>query len=263
MTTYKRRKEENVKDKLKNYFALLVLVVAVWELAILVFKLPSYIVPTPYSVFLKMTSSYIKILAIGTLITVAEIVVGFLMGMAVGGCLSLFIVFSKTGDIIRPLAISIKSVPKIALVPIILFALGQGFFPKCIIVAILCFFPILVSVTSGLMDIDKDVVDYCKTIKVGEIEMLRKVSFHFALPVIFPGLRSAFMYSVMGALLSEFFFASNGLGHLIWTGGSYYDMEVIYAGAIILSVVSIFFYEMLMIPEKKLVHWKKADEVYI
>jgi NitT/TauT family transport system permease protein len=252
-----------MKKKIGSYLVLLFLVVAVWQAAIWIFALPSYIVATPYSVFAKMAGSYAKVLAVNTLITMAEILGGFLMGIAVGGCLSLFIIFSKFGEIIRPLVISLKSLPKFVFVPLILFFLGQGFIPICIIVTLVCFFPIVVSFTNGLLDVDEEVINYCKTLKMNEMEILWKVRSFFALPVIFSGLKSAFMYSINGALIAEFFLSDQGLGHIIWTGGSYLDMKIVYAGAIWLCIISISSYEGIIALEKKVVHWKKENEVYI
>jgi NitT/TauT family transport system permease protein len=184
--------------------------------------------------------------------------------VAVGGCLSLFIIITKTGEIVRPLIISIKAVPKLVFIPIILFALGQGFFPRCVIVALVCFFPIIVSFTNGLLDIDGNVIDWCKTQNMSEMEILRKMRFRFALPVIFSGLKSAFMFSVNGALLSEFFLSDRGLGHIIWVGDSYFDSSAVYSGAITLSIISIVLYEGIIFLERRLGSWNtNGNEIYI
>lgn len=233
-------------------------------MTVLIFKLPEYIIAAPHAVFLKMMSSYIKVLAYNALITTTEIILGFLMATIAGIFISIIIVYSKIGRIILAWVFVAKVMPKIIFIPTILLSLGQGIFAKCIVVSLVCFFPIVVSLVKGLLDTNNDILDLCETYKMKKSEIFWKVKLPNALPAFFIGLKIAFLFSISGALVAEFYLAESGLGYIIWLGGSYYEMDTVYSGIVILIGISLFFYGSIIFLERKVVFWKEnVKEIYI
>lgn len=245
-----------MKKMFINALISLLFLLSIWEALVLVLRLPKYIMASPYDVFLKLTSDYAIVLIEHSFITISEILLGYFIGIAMGLGLSLIIIHTKIGNQIRDAIVIIKVIPKIVFVSVILFSFGMGIFPKAIIVALMCFFPIVVDFTYGLSDIENHVLDLCKTYRMKKSEILFKVRLPHALPHIFSGLKIALTLSVTGALAAEWYMAEKGLGHIVWLGGSYYSMDICYASITILCGISLVFYLGVCYLEKKIVFWK-------
>ena len=109
----------------------LVAMVVVWELAVALFRVPEYILPTPRGIAASMVKEW-RYLALHTWITVQEVLLGFAMAVAVGIPIAMAIVYSPVVErAIYPLLVGSQSVPKIAIAPLLIFWAGLGLFPRC------------------------------------------------------------------------------------------------------------------------------------
>src|SRR5712691_9466256 len=116
---------------------------------------------------------------------------------------------------IYPLLIGSQAVPIVVIAPILAIIFGYSMLPKLIVVAITCFFPIVVSLVDGLSSVDPDLIKVMRTLDGGRLATLWRVEAPGALPSFFSGLRIAAVYAPIGAVFGEFAGSQNGLGYVL------------------------------------------------
>ena len=189
--------------------------VVVWEVCVRTMSIPDWQLPPPSSIILELVVS-IDLLWEHTIVTVLEIAIGFAISLVVGLVLSAGIAYSSLLQrSIYPIVISSQTVPIIAIAPLLLIWVGYGLAPKVIIVAIICFYPIVVNTVDGLKAIDPDMVNMMRALGATKLEVFRKLQIPTALPFIFSGIKISISVSVIAAVIGEWVGASEGLGYLI------------------------------------------------
>ena len=193
-------------------------------------------------------------------ITVAEILLGFVIGSGVG--LALGIVVSqmpKLEALLDPYVAALQSLPKVAVAPIIVVWLGFGIGSKVMIICLLTFFPVLVTSIAGFKAVDPDRIDLLRSLSATRWQIFRKAKFPSALPYIFAGLNMAAAFSVVGAVVGEFVGAQSGLGVLILQMEAQADTGGSFAVCVVLSVIGIALTGLLRRIQRRVLHWMPAD----
>lgn len=163
-----------------------------------------------------------------------SIPIGLLLGMA----MFRFHVMEKA---IFPYLVALQSIPILAIIPLLQSALGFGFLPKVLIVALFTFFSIPTTLLLGLKSVDRGIIDLFRLQKAGWVTMLLKAGFPSAAPTLFAGLRISAGLAVIGAIVSELFFLSGpgGLGQMLINAKIDFKYEQMYAALLVSSVLSI------------------------
>ena len=145
---------------------------------------------------------------------------------------------------IFPYLVALQSIPVLAIIPLIQSALGFGFLPKVLIVALFTFFSIPTTLLLGLKSLDQAVVDLFRMQNASWWTILRKAGFPSAAPALFAGLRISAGLAVIGAIVSELFFlaGAGGLGQMLITAKIEFKYEEMYAALIVSSALSISVY---------------------
>lgn len=237
-----------------------------WEAGVRVFKVPRYLVPPVSDIAVALWRG----LATAPMakdgfwfhggVTVAEILLGFLIGSGVG--LAIGIVVSQMPRLellLEPYVAALQSVPKVAVAPIIVVWLGFGIGSKVLIICLLTFFPVLVTSIAGFKAVDTDRIDLLRSLSATPWQIFRKAKFPSALPYIFAGLNMAAAFSVVGAVVGEFVGAQNGLGVLILQMESQNDTGGSFAVCVVLSVIGIVLTGLLRRVQRRVLHWMPAD----
>jgi len=245
---------------------LLVTLLGSWEAAVRFFKVPQHLVPPVSDIAVALWRG----LATGPLakdgfwyhggVTVAEILLGFLIGSGVG--LAIGIVVSqmpRVEALIEPYVAALQSVPKVAVAPIIVVWLGFGIGSKVMIICLLTFFPVLVTSIAGFKAVDPDRIDLLRSLSATPWQIFRKAKFPSALPYIFAGLNMAAAFSVVGAVVGEFVGAQAGLGVLILQMEAQADTGGSFAVCVVLSVIGIVLTGLLRRIQRHVLHWMPAD----
>ncbi|MBB3181737.1 NitT/TauT family transport system permease protein [Variovorax sp. Sphag1AA] len=245
---------------------LLVTLLGSWEAAVRFFKVPQHLVPPVSDIAVALWRG----LATGPLakdgfwyhggVTVAEILLGFLIGSGVG--LAIGIVVSqmpKVEALLEPYVAALQSVPKVAVAPIIVVWLGFGIGSKVMIICLLTFFPVLVTSIAGFKAVDPDRIDLLRSLSATPWQIFRKAKFPSALPYIFAGLNMAAAFSVVGAVVGEFVGAQAGLGVLILQMEAQADTGGSFAVCVVLSVIGIVLTGLLRRIQRRVLHWMPAD----
>ncbi|MCT2536749.1 ABC transporter permease [Aquibacillus koreensis] len=230
---------------------LFILVLAAWELTVKLRDIPELILPKPTviveNLYRNIMSGYLLDHAKVTLI---EILGGFFIGAVLGIGLG-FLVSRSTflKEVLHPYIIASQAMPKLALAPLLTLWFGYGLMPKIVITALISFFPLFESTVAGLSYVDKDKLALFRSLRATRYQILMKLRLPIALPYLMSGLRVAIVLSVVGAAVSEFIGANQGLGAVITTAMGMMDTPLMFSAFILLTLIGILFYQMIAIIE--------------
>lgn len=222
--------------------AILVVILAVWQWGYDACKatLPKSLVPgilDPYfiskptaiwSSFLKLgcfadkagTSACLSAndnnLWIATLVTLKNTWWGFLWGTLAGIAAGLILGRSEfLAKIFEPYVVALNSIPRIALVPLIILMFGLGDLSKIVTAAIVVFFVLFFNTFEGTRSVDRDQIAAARLLGASEMTVLRTVVVPSALAWVFASLTPAVSFALIGVIVGEFIGAERGLGKLI------------------------------------------------
>lgn len=236
--------------------ALLVALVGIWELIVRAAHVPDYLFPTPSAVASSLADDS-GLLGQATLVTLREIVLGYLFAVAVALLIAILLHFSAAlRRALLPILVLSQTVPTVLLAPILAILLGYGIEPKLVVVAVVCFFPIVVNAVDGLRSADPELVRMMRTLHGGRLAIFRRVELPGALPAIFSGARIAATYAAVGAVFGEWAGSSAGLGFVILQAQPALETARIFAAVLILSALALCLYALVTLAERLLVPWQ-------
>ena len=198
------------------------------------------------------------LLASATLVTLREVVLGYLLAVALALALAVLLHFS---DALRrallPILVLSQTVPTVLLAPVLAILLGYGITPKLVVVAIVCFFPIVVNAVDGLRSTDADLVRMMRTLHGSRLAIFRRVEVPGALPAVFSGARIAATYAAVGAVFGEWAGSSAGLGFVMLQAQPALLTARIFAAVLILCALALGLYAIVSLAERLLVPWQR------
>jgi putative hydroxymethylpyrimidine transport system permease protein len=232
-------------------------VVGLWELVVRAAQVPDYLFPAPSAVAAALAADR-GLLADATLVTVREVVLGYLLALAVALAVAVVLHFSAVvRRALLPILVVSQTVPTVLLAPILAVLLGYGLEPKLVVVAIVCFFPIVVNAVDGLRSSDSELVRMMRTLHGGRLAVFRRVEAPGALPAVFSGARIAATYAAVGAVFGEWAGSTNGLGFVMLQAEPALQTARIFAAVLILSAIALALYALVSLAERLLVPWSR------
>src|SRR5438093_3055126 len=214
--------------------ALLVVAVCVWELVVRAAEVPDYLFPAPSGVASALGDNA-GLLGHATLVTLREIVLGYLLAVAVAVAIAIILHFSGAlRRALLPILVLSQTVPTVLLAPILAILLGYGIQPKLVVVAVVCFFPIVVNAADGMRSADPELVRMMRTLHGSRLAIFRRVELPGALPAIFSGARVAATYAAVGAVFGEWAGSSGGLGFVILQAQPTHETARIFVALLVL-----------------------------
>ena len=235
-------------------FVLFILVL--WQLILTWGHVPQYLLATPTEVLTHLKEDWSLILAPATWVTLKEVVIGFVVAAILGiGLAVLLHLFGPVRRAIYPLLISSQTIPIVVIAPILVILLGYGILPKLVIVALICFFPIVVNGLDGLRSVDDDFIRMMRTLDASRWAIFRRVEFPSALPAIFSGLKIAATFAAIGAVFAEYAGASGGLGLVIQSATPNLQTARIFAAILLLTIMAFLLFGAVSLLERLLVPW--------
>ncbi|MFA7502832.1 MAG: ABC transporter permease [Anaerovoracaceae bacterium] len=253
-----------MKTIMRYRYAVMITVIALllWELLVFLLKPAKWILPAPSQIFRVLIEQRELILA-SAWVTVYEAMLGFAIAIIVSVFLAILIdryLALKQG--LFPILVASQTVPIFAIAPLLFIWFGFGILPKIIIVAIICFFPIVTNLVDGLSSTDRSLIRLLQSMDATEWQIFTKVKFPASLPYFFSGLRVAATYSVMGAIIGEWLVANKGLGLYIKNTFNSFQTDQVFAGIIVIVAISVFIYGTILLLERLLIPWNKQEEEY-
>lgn len=230
-----------------------------WEQAVHLFGIPEYLLPAP-SVIWADAATQVSMIFVNTQATLITIICGFLLSIVVSLPLAVMITSSQLmANTIYPLLVLTHSVPKIALAPILVVALGVGETPRLIVTFLVAFFPLVTSLATGLLAAPADLIELGRSYRITWWQELFRIRLIWAVPFLFNGLKLAMASAVIGAVVAEFVAAEKGLGFQIMSATAFFNTPSAFSALVILSVLGIMLFQLVVLVERVFFPWSLPD----
>jgi NitT/TauT family transport system permease protein len=227
-----------------------------WELHVRLFNVPEFLIPAPSQVARSMVEEW-PALQRNTGATLIESIGGFVAGNGIAIVLAVLFVHSKpTERTLYPIAVAIRTVPIIAIAPILVLLFGNGYAPKIIIAALISFFPTLVNMVRGLESVESSALELMRVLSASPAQVFWKLRVPSSLPFLFAALKIAATSCVIGAIVSEWIGADTGLGYLITISTFEFRTGLLYAAMVVGSAMALALFGAVVLAERLIVRWK-------
>ncbi|MBI3161031.1 MAG: ABC transporter permease [Chloroflexi bacterium] len=231
-----------------------------WEVTARYGSLPRFIFPGPRDVWLSLVDSITD----GTLmyhaaITLTEVLLGLLVGVTFATVIGYALAKSRTLEkILSPYLVASQAIPIVAIAPLLVIWLGDGILSKVLICALIVFFPVLVNTIVGVRAVPTALYDLMNSVRATRWQILLKLEFPAALPILLGGLRIGATLSVIGAIVGELVDAEEGLGYLLQLGDFQYDTSMVYVAVFALIALALGLYGVVAWIERKFLVWQET-----
>ena len=234
---------------------LVALLVGIWELYARTGSVDDFILPAPTEVARAMWDDR-ALLWDNLLVTAQEVGLGVLAALVLGFGLAVALHFSA---ILRrgtyPLLVASQAVPIVIIAPLLVVWFGFGIVPKLAIIALVCFFPVVVTPLDALGNVDPDQIKLLRTLDASRWQAFRYAEAPAALPAALSGAKIAVAVAVIGAVFAEYAGSSAGLGHLMLQAIPQLETPRAYAAVVLLAAFAIALFSALALAERRLVPW--------
>jgi NitT/TauT family transport system permease protein len=229
-----------------------------WELLCLMFHVSDIVLPRPSQVFYTLWTRLPAIMphAVQTLTTT---MVGFVIGILLGALIG----SSKLAyDVAYPMLVGFSSIPKVAVVPIFVLWFGAGSVPAILTAMIMCIFPIVVNVATGLAATEPELQDVMKTLRATKMEILWNVGLPRTMPYFLASLKVAATLAFVGTVISETVASNRGIGNLMMIASSSFDVPLVFAGLFILAALGVGLYVIFSLIEARVTGWAVRSDTF-
>ncbi len=236
-------------------FALIVLFFAGWEFFCIASGMSDLILPRPSQVAETLVTRF-PVLWPHIIRTLYTTLGGFALGVALGVVLGAFIGVSRVAyDTAYPLLIGFSSIPKVAVVPIFVLWFGSGEVPAILTSIAICFFPIVVNIATGLATTEPELEDVLKALGASKMDILWNVGLPRTMPFFFASLKVAITYAFVGTVLAETVASNRGIGNVMMTASSNFDVPLVFSGLFILAFLGVLLYLAFSLIEARVTGW--------
>ena len=244
----------SLRQKLGSLIFVLLFFVT-WELACLGLGVSDLVLPRPSKILdaLYMKGAAIWPHALATLMTTT---VGFVAGVVVGILLGIVIGYSRLiYDALYPTLVGFSTIPKVALVPILVLWFGAGAWPAILTAMSMSLFPVVVNVATGLATIEPELKEIMHVLKAKPLDILWNISLPRSLPYLFAALKVAITLAFVGAVVSETVASNKGIGNMMMIASSNFDVPLTFAGLLVLAAMGVAFYAVFAVLETRFTGW--------
>ncbi|HET9721235.1 MAG TPA: ABC transporter permease [Solirubrobacteraceae bacterium] len=188
--------------------------------------------------------------------TAGEILVGMALAVSIALVLSVAIHFSNTvRRAVLPLLIASQTLPIVIIAPLLILWLGFAFVPRLLVIALVAFFPLVVTTLDALDAVDPDLIKLMRTFDASRLRTFRQIELPAVLPGLFTGAKLAAVFSVIGAVFAEQAGATHGLGYLLTIAINQFLVPEAWAAVTVLSVFAIALFALITLLERRTVPW--------
>ena len=237
---------------------------AAWEIGVRMGWISAFLVGSPFGIFaiaFKMIAS--GELPSDTWFTLFEAILGFVIGTIAGSLLGLALWYSVfVARLVEPFIVAINSVPKIALAPIVVLWFGTGLVSKVALSVSLTAIVALIAAYQAAKDADIDLQSLLISMGADKHQVFFKAVVPSTLPSIIATFRINIGFGLVGAVVGEFISSQRGLGHMIYTASSLYDLNTVWVGLFTLMIVGFALYYVIDLIERKSLPWKQSNTTH-
>jgi NitT/TauT family transport system permease protein len=237
---------------------------ALWEIGVRAGWISAFLVGSPFGIF---ADGY-RMLISGDLVsdtwyTLFEAILGFVIGTIFGSLLGLALWYSAfVARLVEPFIVAINSVPKIALAPIVVLWFGTGLVSKVMLSVSLTAIVALIAAYQAAKDADVDLQSLLISMGADKHQVFFKAVVPSTLPSIIATFRINIGFGLVGAVVGEFISSQRGLGHLIYTASSLYDLNTVWVGLFTLMIMGFVLYYVIDLVERTTLPWKQSNTTH-
>lgn len=210
----------------------------VWQCLVTLFKLPSYILPTPLQIITSLIQ-HAQLISHELIPTLIEIVLGLFFGILLGILLAMSICVSRTlHTLLLPLLLISQALPLFAIAPLLVIWFGYGITVKILTTTLMLFFPITNNFLDGLKATPQHYLDMAQLMNSSRWQILYQIRFPAALANLASGIRIATAMAPLGAILSEWVGSSKGLGFLLLNANAQMQIDLMFAVLLVVILLS-------------------------
>ena len=235
------------------------LLLALWEAAVPLLRIQQIVLPRPSGIAATMaqTAGPIAHHAGQTLVTTmigfaAAVALGLLLGFAIGAS-------ALVHDALYPLLVGFNSIPKAAVVPLLVMWFGVGTVPAVLTAFLLAFFPVAVNVALGLATLEVELRDVLRALGASRWQIFIKVGVPRTMPMFFASLKVAVSSAFVGSVISETVASNGGIGYLMAVAASDFNTRLAFSGLFVLAFMGVGLYGLFALVERRVTAWAYAD----
>ncbi len=238
-------------------FLVLVLFLLLWEYGPGWVGMPEFVLP-PLS---RVAQEAVRIWQTERLlwhagITSLEVVIGFVLGSAMGAMIGYALgVSPRVEAILSPYLLALQIAPKVAFAPLFVMWLGYTIYPKILVAILIVFFPVLINVLSAMRAMDTDMINLARSFSATRMQVFRMVEYPTTLPSLFSGLRIASTLAVIGVVVGELVGGNMGLGFMLVFFEGQGNTAAVFVVIAALTVIGIIAYYAVVLAERKVLHY--------
>lgn len=238
----------------------IILLLAGWEYIVRLRSVPDYILPGPAQI-VRTLIDHAPVIAGHARSTLVECLAGFAVAIVFSFIVAFLMdeipLFRKA---LYPLIVASQTIPIVSVAPLFIIWFGYGMLPKIIVVVLVCFFPIVISLLSGLASVDDDYLELFRSMQAGRLQIFRMVKLPLAMPSFFAGLRISAAYSVMGAVIGEWLGAKQGLGTYMTLSQRSFQVDRVFAAILAVTALSAALFLLVSFIERLVIPWNRLSE---
>jgi NitT/TauT family transport system permease protein len=232
-----------------------------WEIVCRALKVSSFILPTPSTIMVAIWD-YRNQLAYHAMHTLWMTLAGF--GLAVGFGLLLGVALGASRLInagTYPLLIGFNSIPKVAVVPILVFWFGVGWVPPVMTAFLISFFPVVVNVATGISTVEPEMEDVLRALGASKRDIIMKVGLPRAMPYFFGSLKVAITLAYVGSVIGEQNASNVGIGNLLTRASAAFEVPLVWAALVVLAVLGVIMYAITAFVEQSTTGWAQRSQM--
>lgn len=239
---------------------LLVGLVVGWEVYVRVADTRPFILPPPSRIWDAFVRTR-ETLAGHTWSTLTEALIGIGIGTFVGVVLAAMIAsLALIRRVLYPLLIVSQTIPMIVLAPLLVIWFGLGMTPKIVVVALITFFPVVVSTSDALLNADRDLIAMVRSMGANRLQVLRTVLIPSAIPALFAGLKISAAYAVGAAVVAEWVGSDSGIGVYINRSTRSFQTDQIFVAVAVIALLSMALFAAVHMLNRIVAPWMYAQE---
>jgi NitT/TauT family transport system permease protein len=236
------------------------LIIGGWELAVHVFAVEQYILPSPTAIAASFAGEWGMLLE-HTLVTAKEAALGFLIGNGVALLLAAVMAESRLLERgLYPYVLALRSLPIVAVAPLLVIWLGFNIWPIVFAAALVCFFPTLVNAIEGLRATDQNTMELMRGLNASRWQVFWRIKVFNALPYVMAALKIAVTSALVGAVVGEWIGADAGLGYLTILANNYVDTLLLFRAIVMIGLLGTVWFLLISLLQSRLLRWQRVQD---
>ncbi len=181
---------------------------------------------------------------------------GFLIGFTVGLVIAFLMGWYKpVRVIVEPWVQFFRTIPPIALIPLVIVLFGIGTSAKISIIALACFLLTVITTLQGVVSVDSTLIKAAMVLGINDRQIFFRVVLPASTPFILVAMRLGIAASLTTLIAAELTGSTNGLGNMIMEASTYFNMDVVMEGILVIGIIGFVFDKFILFLERKLTGW--------